>query len=146
MHLQSGNCIAEIQKWMRMNLLKLNDDKTEFILTGLHQQLDNVSDPKIHIGTDMIYPAKALWNLDFHQDSEPKNSTHINEFCSTLAPTIKTIYNVRKSLTKEAAQVLTQSLMLCQLDYCNSLLLGTANTTFINFNGFKVCPAEWYAI
>ena len=62
-----------------MNLLKLNDDKAEFILTETHQQLDKVSDPKIHIGTDMIYPVKAVENLDFHQDSELINTTHINQ-------------------------------------------------------------------
>ena len=55
-----------------MNLLKLNDDKTEFILTGTHQQFDKVSDPKIHIGTNMLYPVKAVENLGFHQDSELK--------------------------------------------------------------------------
>ena len=57
---------------LRMNLLKVNDDKTEFILTGTHQQLDNVSDLKIHTGTDTIYPVKAVWKLGFHQDSELK--------------------------------------------------------------------------
>ena len=85
-------------KWMRTNLLKLIDDKTEFILTGTCQQLDKVSDPKIQIGTNTFYPVKAVWDLGFHQGYELKN-THINKISSTLAPTIKKICKVRKSLT-----------------------------------------------
>ena len=95
-----------------MNLLKPNNDKTEFILTGTHQQLDKVSDSKIHIGTNAIYLVKAVQNLGFHQDLELKNTTHINKLCSTLAPTIRKICKVRKSKTKESAQVLIQSLVL----------------------------------
>ena len=32
-------CIKEIRTWMRTNLLKLNDDKTEFLMLGTDQQL-----------------------------------------------------------------------------------------------------------
>ena len=92
-----------------MNLLKLNDDQTEFILSGTHQQLDTVSDPKIHIASDTVYPVKAVQNLGIHQDSELKNTTHINKLCSTLAPICK----FRKLLTKEAVWVIIQSLVLC---------------------------------
>ena len=33
------NCIAEIRVWMHTNLLKLNDEKTEFIMIRTRQQL-----------------------------------------------------------------------------------------------------------
>ena len=33
------NCIAEIRVWMHTNLLKLNDEKTEFIMISTRQQL-----------------------------------------------------------------------------------------------------------
>ena len=77
-----------------MNLLKLNDDKTEFILTGTCQLLDKVSDAKIHIGKNLIYLVKAV------------------HYLGTLAPTIKKVCKVKESLIKEAAQV--QLLVLCQ--------------------------------
>ena len=82
-------CIAEKQKWMRMNLLKLNDDKPEFILTGTCQQLDEIRGPKVYIGTSMIYPVKSVWNLGFDQDSELKNTPQINKLCSTIAQQLR---------------------------------------------------------
>ena len=36
-------CINEIRQWMQSNFLKLNDDKTEFLLFGSHQQLSEIN-------------------------------------------------------------------------------------------------------
>ena len=37
------NCINDVKKWMLTDKLKLNDDKTEFILIETRQQLAKVS-------------------------------------------------------------------------------------------------------
>ena len=50
----SGRCISDICLWMRTNLLKLNDDKTELIILGTRQQLGKVGDVTIMIGNDTI--------------------------------------------------------------------------------------------
>ena len=34
--------ILDVRAWMREDMLWLNDDKTEFLLTGTHQQLAKV--------------------------------------------------------------------------------------------------------
>ena len=36
-------CITDIRKWMLMDKLMLNDEKTEFIVIGTRQQLVNVN-------------------------------------------------------------------------------------------------------
>ena len=47
-------CISDICLWMRANLLKLNDYKTELIVLGTRQQLGKVGDVTITIGNDTI--------------------------------------------------------------------------------------------
>ena len=47
-------CINEIRQWMKPNLLKLNDEKTEFMLFGSHQHLSRISIDCIHIGDSSI--------------------------------------------------------------------------------------------
>ena len=42
------NCIHDIKRWMRTNLIKLNDSKAEFIITGTKQQLRNIEDNVRH--------------------------------------------------------------------------------------------------
>ena len=49
-------CIQEIRSWMRQNFLKLNEEKTEFLLFGSRQQLSKVSLPFITIGDSQITP------------------------------------------------------------------------------------------
>ena len=47
-------CISDIHLWMRTNLLKLNDDKTELIVLGTRPQLSKVGEVSIKIGNDTI--------------------------------------------------------------------------------------------
>ena len=54
------NSIAEIRVWIRTNLLKLNDEKIEFIMIGTRQQLARAGNVVIQIGDDMIYPTNAV--------------------------------------------------------------------------------------
>ena len=47
---QLEGCISDIRLWMANNMLKLNDEKTEFIIFGTCQQLAKISDINITIG------------------------------------------------------------------------------------------------
>ena len=53
-------CIAEIRQWMQTNLLKINDEKTEFMLVGTKQQLNKITDINIKIGHDEIMPVSQF--------------------------------------------------------------------------------------
>ena len=48
---QLEGCISDIRLWMANNMLKLNDEKTEFIIFGTHQQLAKISDISIKVGS-----------------------------------------------------------------------------------------------
>ena len=54
------DCINEIREWMCMNLLKLNDGKTEFIILGTQQQLQKISHISIQIGEDLVTPVDMV--------------------------------------------------------------------------------------
>jgi len=43
-------CIADIKKWMLSDRLKINDDKTEFIVIGTRQQLQKVNIDSLRVG------------------------------------------------------------------------------------------------
>ena len=51
------NCVRDIKLWMRTNLLKLNDEKTECILFGTQFQPSKIEDFSINIGENNIKPA-----------------------------------------------------------------------------------------
>ena len=118
------NCIQDIQILMKSNLLKLNDEKTEFMITGTRQQLHKVGKFMIEIGQDTIVNTPPPRNLGFHYDEEFKNATHVNKLCCGLTVTIEKISKVRHNINKETTKTLMQALVLSKLDYCNSPLLG----------------------
>ena len=118
-------CIEEIKNWMVMNMLKLNGDKTEFIIFGTCQQLKTIDHITIRIGSENIVPAEHVRNLGFLMDKLCKTTTHINNLSSLLCHQLRHTQNIRGKLDFEAAKTVTQALILSKLDYCNSLLVGT---------------------
>ena len=46
--------IEEVRTWMALNLLRLNDDKTEFIIFGTTQQLDKIDEISITVGLESM--------------------------------------------------------------------------------------------
>ena len=61
-------CISEIREWMIVNKLKLNDDKTEFIVFGSRQQLSKIGGVSINIGRVQVQPEDHVRNLGYHMD------------------------------------------------------------------------------
>ena len=48
------NCIADIRAWMRLNMLKLNDGKTDVMIFGTSHRLSLIPGVTINIGDDSI--------------------------------------------------------------------------------------------
>ena len=107
---------------MTQNLLKLNSNKTEFILFGTRHQLSKVDGISIQIGSDIIKPANHVRNLGFVMDNLLKNGPHINKITSSCYCTLRNIAKIRPSLDAKSAQLITQALVMSRLDYCNTLL------------------------
>ena len=74
---------------MCINLLKLNDSKTEFATMGTRQQLSLADELSIKIGDGTTDAVKFVWNLEFFMDGEMKNGTHINKLTSSLFVILK---------------------------------------------------------
>ena len=119
------NCIEVVHHWMQTNFLKLNKNKTEFILLGLSKQLKKVGNIAIKIGEDIIPNVPAMENFGIFLDAELKHTIHINKCTSSSFNTLHNISRVRCHLDQETTKVLVQALILSKLDYCNSLLFGT---------------------
>ena len=104
---------------MQTNFLKLNENKTEFIILGLSQQLKEVGNITI-----IIPNVAAVKNLGMFLDAELKYTIHINKLTSSSFNTLHTIAPVQCHLDQETTKILVQALILSKLDYCNSLFLG----------------------
>ena len=109
------SCIQDVRTWMRTNLLKLNDDKTVFLIIGTPQQLAKISTTSIKIGTDQIQCSESACNLGYFYDSTMKSCTHINKLSSMLYITIRKISRIRYTIDLDTTKTLVQALVCISL-------------------------------
>ena len=88
---QLEECIAEIWIWMHTNFLKLNDEKTKYIIKGTYTNLQYVADTDITIGDETITACDFVRDLSFWFDKELKGTVHINKITSSCIYTIRNV-------------------------------------------------------
>ena len=72
-------CINDIRAWMKLNLLKLNNDKTEFLLLGTKHNISLAGELKIKIGNDTITNSTSAKIRCVPFDANPREQyTQIN--------------------------------------------------------------------
>ena len=117
-------CVSSIASWMTANRLKLNSEKTEFIIIGKKQQLSKMNFSSINICNETIETRKSVRNLGVIFDSEMKMNAHVAHIIRICFCKIREISSIRKYITTKVAQTLIQSMVISHIDYGNSLLYG----------------------
>ena len=114
------DCIRDIHFWMLNNGLKLNDDKTEFLIIGTSQQFEKLDNISIRVGDSDIHPLPIAKNLGSWFDSTLSMAT----ICASSFYYIYDIRRIRKCLTQQSTETLVHAFITSRLDYCNGLFYG----------------------
>ena len=117
------SCISEIHDWMRLNKLKLNDDRTDILLFSSNP-LKTTPSVAVTIGADLISPSAAAKNLGVTLDPTMSLAPQITNICKVTNYHPYRISRIRKYLTPNATQTIIHSLISSRIDYCNSILYG----------------------
>ena len=75
------HCIAEVKAWMKVNNLKLNDEKTEVILLGNSNITKYVPSPSQHINNISLEATDKVKNLGVTIDKNLYLSFFISSLC-----------------------------------------------------------------
>jgi len=106
-----------------MDRLKLNDDKTEFMILG-SRQLEKVSVAELSVGDISTAPACTARNLRVLFDPNLKFDAQITKTCCTGCYSLHNIRKMQKHLTLDSTRCLVHALVMGRVDYCNSLFYG----------------------
>ncbi len=122
---QLQECLDSVHTWMSLNMLKLNPDKTDFLLIGHERQRRKFANlfPISLLGVNRN-PSKSTKNLGVVFDHDFTFRPHISKICSSCHYYIRDIRRIRKYLSLDQAKTLATALVMPRLDYCNSLLQG----------------------
>ena len=116
------SCLHEIQVWMSTNFMKINEDKTKFVIftpsrnPSVTQDLNIVFDGEEleKISSTTILGSTLTPNLNF--------KSFIIAKCQSCNNHLRNIKQIKKSLNTELRFMLVNNLIMSQLDFCNSLL------------------------
>ncbi|XP_033638509.1 uncharacterized protein LOC117299157 [Asterias rubens] len=64
-----SSCVVDINTWMTHNRLKLNEEKTEFLVIGSVHSLCCLGNVTLNVGSTVIVPSKSARNLGAYFDS-----------------------------------------------------------------------------
>ena len=119
-------CINEIRTWMTFNFLKLNNDKTEFLVITSPYNKRWMPDICLRIGEENIRPSTSVRNLGVIFDDEMSMSPQVISLTKNITFHLRNITRIRRFLDNETCNHIVRSLVLSRLDYGNVLLTGTS--------------------
>ena len=122
------SCIRDLQNWMLIDKLKLNPDKTEFLILGTRQQLEKVITSHLVVGESRICPSTKVKNLGSWFDPNLNMISHINNICSSSFYYLYNIRRIRKYLSRQSAISLIHAFIASKLDYCKSFIWPSYNS------------------
>ena len=106
-----NRCLDDVKEWMSTSKLKLNPDKTEFIIFGLKRQRDKLK---------ACFPIDNLGNSQWF-DSDFSLTKHVQNVCKSCFVKLRDFRHVRRFLTHDVSVLVANALVSSRLDYCNSL-------------------------
>ena len=117
-------CCDEIKKWMTLNRLKLNDDKTEAILLGPKERRNSVNLNSIRIGESEIEIVEKVRDLGLIIDANLSMSAHVSHIIKTSYFHLRRLGKIRNLLSTKLANAIAVATVTSRLDYCNCCLWG----------------------
>ena len=118
-------CLKDIKRWMVQNFMKLNEDKTEFILLGTKNDLKKVGSLTLDVDGTLIKNitcnGDAGKSLGVMIDENMDMKRQIADVRKKCAWQLSNLYKIRRYLTTNLKIMLIKTLIISKLDYCNAL-------------------------
>ena len=121
---------------MSENKLKLNPDKTEFIIFGAIDRYKWLSDSfPVNILGNCLSPTDVARNLGVLFDAKLHFTNHLNSVIKSCFISLRDLHRIRRFHSVNASVVIANALVSSRLDYCNSLFrsLSFRNATRLQY-------------
>ena len=116
--------LSEVKNWFFSNSLKMNPDKTYFILLGSKTSIKKAANFHINLSGTKISPRSAVKVLGVTLDQHLSWESHISNVVQRCNAIIASLYKVRHFLTKDVLELLVQLHIFPHIRYCLSVWGG----------------------
>ena len=117
------SCMSDVKAWATVNMLKLNDSKTELMLftSKISKHLHNLP-TSITISNAQIPFKQSVKNYGFTLDCHLSMNAHVSNIVRKCYFELRRLTSIRRFLTSTATTTLLSSFALSRNDYCNARL------------------------
>ena len=112
---------------MDHNRLKMNGEKTEFILYGSRQQLKKCVTNNINVPGEVVDKTDCIKYLGVWLDDTLSLKHHITQKCRTAMWNLQRLKAIHPFLTTEACHTVVRGIVCAHLDYANATFAGLPN-------------------
>ena len=142
-----SDCLTDISLWMKSSKLKLNSNKTEFIIIGTKQQRHKLSNHfPVKLLDNDISPSDSVRNLGVIFDSDFSFHKHISNIilCKSCFYHLRDLRRIRRhlGLPLSTAKTISNPLITSRLVYCNSLINNIAKQDLSKLQRVQNCLAR----
>jgi len=137
-------CTRNVKSWFAENDLLLNADKSEVMMIGTPSQLrsvESISTVTVADTSPMCPPIWSLWASSFF-DPKLTFDKHVSAVCKACNYHIWALRHIRRVLPLDVAKTLASSIVGSRLDYSNSVLYGSPNSTILKLQRVQNCLAR----
>ena len=123
--------------------LKLNPEKTEFIIIGQRAIRESLTPNfPVPLLQNNISPSVEVKNLGVIFDSDNSFDNHVAKICRACYYHLRNLRRIRKFLSDETAILLANAMVSSLLDYRNSLLYGVSKSNIAKLQRVQnaLCP------
>jgi hypothetical protein len=115
-----------IQRWLNVNRLSLNIDKTVFMLIGSRQKLNHSTNISIFMGGGQIKRVSATKYLGVIIDETLSFSDHVDMICKKCNRSAGALKRVKYLLPQNIQHLVVHSTVMPAIDYCDSIYMHTS--------------------
>ena len=129
--------LDDIKDWMMQNRLKMNDDKTEFIIFRGRQAMQKCNTNAIRVGDTNVYSSPCVKLMGMTWDRYISFTSHIPVKSNAASFALSNLNKIRMHLSKENALKLATALVFLHMDYCNSMFVGPQKETLKPYQRYQ---------
>ena len=124
-------CIKDINRWMLVNMLKLNDSKTDCLVISSPSIRSKITIQSLSVWDCLIEPSLTVRNLGVIFDQNMNLQAHVQRVCQTcyIYMHLSNIAAIRGAFTMKSAECLIHVLVSSKLNFCNCLLAELSGKT-----------------
>ena len=132
-----------MSSWTSSRKLKLNPDKTKFLLIGSKVQREKFSKCfPTRLLAQEVTPSPSARNLGIVFDSALNFRSHISDISRACHYHIRDMRRIRRFLTPSVAKTIANSLIGSKLNYCNFQLFNVTEKEISKLQGVQNCLAH----